>query len=75
MGDDKPYGPLAEMEDLRRAKPSFGVPSLFVFWAGGFSGELTDVLKPGSMVCIAYIICYDVVVDRSRGLLHFYFYL
>ena len=42
VGEDKPYGPAAEMEDLRRESPSFGVPSLFVFCAGGFRGELTE---------------------------------
>lgn len=45
VGDDNPYGPLADMEVLRSDRPSFGVPSLFVFWAGGLRGELTDELK------------------------------
>jgi hypothetical protein len=45
VGDDKPYGPVAEMEVLRKDRPSFGVPSLFVFCAGGFRGELTEELN------------------------------
>jgi len=33
------------MDVLRKVRPSFGVPSLFVFWTGGFKGELTDAAK------------------------------
>jgi hypothetical protein len=45
VGDDTPYGaPLPEIDVLRKDRPSFGVPSLFMFCAGGLMGELTDVL-------------------------------
>lgn len=33
------------MEALRIDSPSLGVPSLLVFWVGGFSGELTEDRK------------------------------
>ena len=44
VGDERPYAPGPEIDVLRSDRPSFGVPSL-LFWAGGFSGELTLEVK------------------------------
>lgn len=47
VGDDRPYGVpgVCEIELLRKDRPSLEEPSLFVFWVGGLSGELTDDKK------------------------------
>jgi hypothetical protein len=47
VGEDKPYGVPGpwDIDDLRKERGSLGVPSLLVFWVGGFSGELTDDRK------------------------------